>query len=101
MDKRMKVIAMPIEGTRIIFEKKNRNENVPPFMTGIASDSNCINLLCGYCGAVLCESIASMTVTNLVFKCPICNKMVPGNTSPGINRQPCRNSGLCIEKAQV
>lgn len=69
----MKLIPTPIEGTRMVFVKENKDTDIPPFMKGNGSGNNCMNLLCGYCGTVLCESIQSGTVTNLVFKCPICN----------------------------
>lgn len=69
MDKKMKVIPKPKEGTRTVFEKKGNNEKIPPFIKGTGD----LYLLCGYCETVLCESVNSGQIRGIVFKCPVCN----------------------------
>ena len=69
LDKKLRVIRKPVEGTRTILVKE-KNEN--SFARAFKGKGD-LNLLCGYCESVLCEGINIGQIRGIVIKCPVCN----------------------------
>ena len=66
MDKKLRVISEPESGTRTLLLP--RDGEVLPL---IKCDDE-LNLLCGYCQAVLVEGIVESQIKNIVIRCPVC-----------------------------
>ena len=66
MDKKLKVIPKPKEGTRTVLLSKTGQVGV--FFSG----SGNINLVCGNCGKKLCENMNDGQIQGIVFQCPVC-----------------------------
>lgn len=66
MDKKLKIIPKPQEGTRTVLVTK-AGAGLTFF-----GDEGDLNLVCGNCGAILCEKMKEGQIRNIVLQCPIC-----------------------------
>lgn len=69
LDKKLKVIPKPKEGTRTVLVLKPNPDKPSTIIKGQGE----LNLICGYCESVLCESVTTGQIRNIVLKCPVCN----------------------------
>lgn len=67
----MKIIRKPAKGSRTVFKTDNTEEDFVFFL----ADGN-IDYVCGNpgCGKVLCKNVRPGQISNVVFRCPKCNK---------------------------
>jgi hypothetical protein len=63
-----KIIPEPEPNTRTVFVKPEGQQG--PFITGEGD----INYVCGSCQVVLAQKAQTGQVSNIVFKCPKCQK---------------------------
>jgi len=66
MDKKLRVIPEPVEGTRTVLKPKI-GEVLP-----VVKGGGDLNLLCGNCGAKLVEGINEGQIGNMVIRCSVC-----------------------------
>ena len=69
LDKKLKVIPKPKEGTRTVFVRKPNEKSFSTYFNGKGD----LNLICGYCETMLCEGINAGQIRNIVLQCPVCN----------------------------
>jgi uncharacterized ferredoxin-like protein len=66
LNKKLKIIPKPKEGTRTVLVTK-AGQGVIYF-----KGNGDTNLICGNCGTILCENINEGQIRNIVLQCPIC-----------------------------
>jgi hypothetical protein len=69
LDKKLRVIPKPKEGTRTVLVLKPNPDKPSTVFKGQGD----LNLICGYCESILCEGINAGQIRNMVLKCPVCN----------------------------
>lgn len=66
---KMKVIRKPKKGSRAILQLQDPT-NPFPFFYGEGDT----DYVCGNCGFTFCKNVEYGKITNIVFRCPKCNK---------------------------